>query len=167
MKNITYALFKNSDEAGRAISILKEKGYTKDISLVAKDEDTGKVKSKGVKKDVSEGAVVGGVTGAAIGAVAAAIGLSLNPVTLPALGVVLSGGPLSALLGGVGGAVSGGLVGALVDAGVPEEEAKIYEDRIKRGEVLVAVTSDMEHRANLETIFKDHRASKLSSYDAA
>jgi stress response protein YsnF len=56
---------------------------------------------------------------------------------------VLAAGPLIAMLVGAGaGAVAGGIIGALVDAGVPEEDAKLYEEGIRRGGTLLMVRAD-------------------------
>ncbi len=40
------------------------------------------------------------------------------------------------------GAAAGGFVGALVGMGIPEYEAKRYEDRVKDGGILVSVHCD-------------------------
>jgi hypothetical protein len=45
-----------------------------------------------------------------------------------------------AVLGGTAArAAAGGVVGALVGLGIPENEAKVYEERLKAGGYLVAV----------------------------
>ena len=49
---------------------------------------------------------------------------------------------MAALGGAAAGATAGGVVGALVGLGIPEYEAKAYEDRIKKGGYLVAVHVD-------------------------
>lgn len=46
---------------------------------------------------------------------------------------------MAALSGAAAGAATGGVVGALVGLGIPEYEAKAYEDRIKKGGYLLAV----------------------------
>lgn len=42
------------------------------------------------------------------------------------------------------GAAIGGLIGALIGLGVPEHEAIIYEDSIRKGAILIAVESQDE-----------------------
>lgn len=149
---VILGLFTDSAKAGQAVSDLKEKGYTKDISLVARDM-SGEAKTHQIKEDATEGAVVGGT----LGALAAVIGLTFTPVTLPAgAGVVLVGGPLLSILGITSGALAGGLVGALVDLGFPKETAKDYESRVLRGEVLVAVTTDESKEADVKSILLDY-----------
>lgn len=50
----------------------------------------------------------------------------------------LAGGPIGLL----GGAVVGGLVGALIDLGVPEVEARFYEEELVDKGALVTVQAD-------------------------
>lgn len=140
MSSLIAGLFNDSKAAGEAVSNLKEKGYTKDISVIAKDMGGG-ISSEQVKKDKTEGAVAGAVIGGPLGALA---GLVTGAVTATVPGaVLLVAGPLAAVWGVTGtalGALGGGLVGALVQAGFPEEKAKAFQDSVYRGEVLLAVT---------------------------
>jgi hypothetical protein len=46
------------------------------------------------------------------------------------------------------GAAVGGLTGALVGMGIPEYEAKRYEERLKKGNILISVRID-EHARHL------------------
>jgi uncharacterized membrane protein len=84
---------------------------------------------------------------------------------------------LAALTGAGVGAVTGGIVGALVDLGIPDEEAHIYSEGLRRGHVLViaqvpdasanAVTGIME-RSGLVDIKRQAdswRASGWKSFD--
>jgi len=59
-------------------------------------------------------------------------------VCSPGVGPVIAAGPLAAALTGAGiGAATGGIVGALADLGIPDEEANIYSESVRRGNVLV------------------------------
>jgi hypothetical protein len=50
-------------------------------------------------------------------------------------------GPLAAALTGAGtGGAVGALIGALVGSGIPEERAKLYEQGIKEGGIVMGVT---------------------------
>ncbi len=55
----------------------------------------------------------------------------------------MAAGPIMAGLAGlgVGGAV-GGVTGALIGMGIPEFEAKRYEGRLQKGEILLSVHCD-------------------------
>jgi hypothetical protein len=80
-------------------------------------------------------------TGAGIGAAIGGLGgllVGLGALAIPGVGPVIAAGPLLAALTGAGvGALTGGIVGALVDLGIPDEEAHIYSEGLRRGHVLV------------------------------
>ena len=132
-------VFKDRDSADRAWRDLESKGYTKDdINVMLSDETRDKYfgdedydshLGDKVAENAGKGSLIGGGIGATIGAIAA-IGTN---VIFPGLGLVVAG-PLAAGLAGAGaGAATGGLIGALTGAGVPEEEANHYKERIKDG----------------------------------
>lgn len=114
-------------------------GYSRnDISIVANDQNNeyagyigdGFVDSgDDVAKGAGLGAAIGGLGGLLVG---------LGALAIPGVGPVIAAGPLLAALTGAGvGAVTGGIVGALVDMGIPDEEAHIYSEGLRRGNVLV------------------------------
>jgi uncharacterized protein (TIGR02271 family) len=64
--------------------------------------------------------------------------LGLGALAIPGIGPVVAAGPLAAALTGAGiGAATGGIVGALTDVGIPDEEAHMYSESIRRGNTLV------------------------------
>lgn len=136
--------FSDRDSAERAYNSLSSRGYDqKDINLLMSDDTRKKhfsdadteLGSKAME-GAGMGGAIGGVAGAILGAVAA-IGTS---VLIPGLGLVIAG-PLAAALAGAGaGGVTGGLVGALIGAGIPEEHAKVYENDVKNGHIVMGVT---------------------------
>ena len=71
---------------------------------------------------------------------------------------------MAALSGAAAGATAGGVVGALVGLGIPEYEAKAYEDRIKKGGYLVAVhVEDSERGDAVRDIMKNNGLEDISS----
>jgi hypothetical protein len=60
------------------------------------------------------------------------------------------------MLGAGAGAVAGGLVGALMELGVPEEEAHLYTEGIRRGGTLVAVRTSDDLASRAAGILDDH-----------
>src|SRR5690606_36640457 len=61
----------------------------------------------------------------------------------------LAAGPVVSALAGAGvGAVAGGLIGALVDAGIPDKDAEVYAEGLRRGGTLLMVNTcdDMASR---------------------
>lgn len=82
-----------------------------------------------VAKGAGIGAIIGGLGGLLVG---------LGALAIPGIGPVIAAGPLLATLTGAGvGAVTGGIVGALVDLGIPQEDANIYSEGLRRGHVIV------------------------------
>ena len=77
--------------------------------------------------------------------------VGIGALAIPGIGPLIAAGPLLAAFSGAaaGGAV-GGIAGALIGMGVPELEAKRYENRIAEGNILIsvhAVDSDQVDRA--------------------
>jgi hypothetical protein len=114
-------------------------------------ESHGNEASEGAGVGATTGTVLGGVTGFLIG-----VGL----LAIPGVGPVLAAGAeisaLGATLAGAGtGALAGGIVGALVGLGIPEKQAKVYENRVKAGDYLLMVSGDDDHIARVESIMRD------------
>jgi uncharacterized membrane protein len=64
-------------------------------------------------------------------------------LTVPGFGPLVAAGILASALGGaVIGAATGGLVGALVQLGLPEEEARFYEEQLRAGHPVVTVKAN-------------------------
>jgi len=57
----------------------------------------------------------------------------------PAWTVVAAGALAATAVGAAAGAATGGVVGALVSAGVPEQEAHVYCEAVRRGGTMVSV----------------------------
>ena len=97
-------------------------------------------------EDAGKGAGLGAAVGGAGGLLA---GLGL--LAIPGLGPVVAAGWLAstavgAVVGGAVGAAAGGLVGALTKEGVPERDAEVYAEGVRRGGVLVSAKVDDAHR---------------------
>ena len=84
------------------------------------------------------GVTAGGALGGLLGLLA-----GLGALAIPGAGPFIAAGPiLAALSGGAVGAAVGGVTGALVGLGIPEMEARLYEGKLKEGNILVAAHSD-------------------------
>ena len=80
---------------------------------------------------------------------------------IPGVGPVVAVGPLAAVLAGAvtGGAVGdvvGGVTGAPIDAGVDEQTARYYAERLRQGGVLLSVRSDETALAAVGTVLERH-----------
>ena len=163
---IMTGLFRDRESAERAYRTLGERGYGKDdVNLLMSDETRKKYFADreteiGTKawEDAGKGAAIGGAVGATLAALAA-IGTTL---ALPGLGLLIAG-PIAAAFAGAGaGAVTGGLVGALVGYGIPEERAKLYEQGIKDGGIVVGVSPRTPEDADyLENDWRTNRGEAL------
>lgn len=166
MKKIVTALFADSKRAGGAVSELKEKGFVENLSLIAKGEDTGEVTSHDLKEDVGQGALAGAGIGGALGGLFGLIA-GFSSVVVPGFGTILVAGPLAVAWGLTGsalGALTGGLAGGLVDAGIPEVDAKEYERRLLAGDVLVLVKVDEGDVEKVQSIFDEHLPQESDQY---
>lgn len=140
-------LFSDRDSAERAYGSLKSRGYTHDDVNVMmsdqtrdswfSDDDADNTTELGSK--ALEGAGAGSAIGGTLGAIIAGIAAIGTNVVLPGLGLVVAG-PLAAALAGAGaGGLTGGLVGALIGSGIPEERAKLYDEGIRNGGMVMGV----------------------------
>ena len=99
------------------------------------------------------GLVIGGALGWLVG---------IGTLAIPGVGPLLAGGPSSRRSGAepaLGSAV-GGIAGGLIGLGLPEIEAKRYEEEIKRGRILVSVHCDSLHSAQLARKVLDDSGAK-------
>ena len=137
---------------------------TADLSVLLPESggipDTGTVKTTKAPEGATTGAVSGGIAGGTLGLLA-----GIGALAIPGVGPFIAAGPIMAALSGVAlGATAGGVVGALVGMGIPELEAKVYEDRIKKGGYLVAVhVSDSDHKDVIRDIMKRNQLEDISS----
>jgi uncharacterized protein (TIGR02271 family) len=142
-------VFDNYPESRAAVERMINAGIDRDqISLVTRDHDK-------IRDDATEhtsGAAKGAGVGAALGGVGGLIA-GLAGLAIPGIGPILAAGPIAAALGGaLGGAglgaAAGGLIGALTDMGVPEDDARHYEDQVRQGKILVTVRADNDNEAD-------------------
>jgi hypothetical protein len=135
-------LFDTSAQAQTAVEQLRSSGISPNAISVAmkSDDNTTAVTSTTVTDtDTGSGIVTGAVGGGVLGGLAGLL-VGVGALAVPGMGPLVVAGPLATTLIGAGvGAAAGGLVGALVSAGVPEEEARLYETGVQRGGVLVTV----------------------------
>lgn len=172
MAETVFGLFEDRKSAEDAVEELKSNGYdAKDISIIMRDEKDSEVVTTDTGESVADGAATGAVTGGVIGGLAGLL-VGIGAITIPGIGAILIGGPLAALLGLTGvaattvsgaatGALAGGLVGALIGLGVPEEDARVYEESVKSGGILLAVPTRDDASTDAKSILQDHGAGSI------
>lgn len=176
--NIIGGAYSDVTNAEKAIQDLVDMGFTdEDISVFAQDEDqidaleedrdvdvTTNTEERGSNagKGAGYGALSGGVLGGLAGLIAGGIAVSI-PGAAP---LAVLGAGATGLTGLATGAVGGGVVGALVGAGLPEEQAKEYEEFIEDGKVVVVVKVSDDQKERARDIMNDSGSEHTTSYTA-
>jgi hypothetical protein len=171
MKTVT-GLFDNYDDAAEAVGELEATGIPhSDISIVANNSDDWYNGSRSeAAEDAGAGAGIGAVVGGAGGLLT-----GLGIMAIPGVGPVVAAGWLAAtatgiVAGAVAGGAVGGLVGSLTESGVPEGDAHVYAEGVRRGGTLVSAKVDDDLVADAEQILGQSRsvdlAERRSSYEA-
>lgn len=101
------------------------------------------------------GAGTGGVLGGGLGWL-----VGIGVLTIPGVGPFVAAGPIMAALAT---AAAGGITGALVGFGIPEYEAKQYEGKVCKGNVLISVHAEGGKEVDkAKEIFKREGATDIS-----
>ena len=142
-KTSVFCIANSHSQAERIVENLQSGGFpTSEISvLLPADEgkhDIGHVKATKAPEGATTGAVTGGVTGGVIGLLA-----GIGALAIPGVGPLIAAGPIMAALSGAAiGATTGGIVGGLIGLGIPEIEAKRYEEKLKKGNYLISAHAE-------------------------
>src|SRR5690242_4378638 len=171
-------LYDNRNDALEAAHEIERMGIpTQDISIVAsnkdswydKDKYSGELKHDGRDKahDTGSGIAKGAATGGVLGAGAGLL-TGLGLLTIPGIGPVVAAGWLGATIigaatGAAAGGAIGGLVGALTEAGVPEEEAHVYSEGVRRGGTLLSVRAEDARASDVEMALDRYRPTDVRS----
>jgi uncharacterized protein (TIGR02271 family) len=138
--NTVVGLFQDQPSAEAAIQRLTSAGFTEQqIGVAVRDREQQQAITEGTGTQAAEGATTGALGGGVVGGV---IGLlaGVGALAIPGIGPIIAGGALASTLAGAGiGAAAGGLLGALVGMGIPEEDAKHFEEGFRQGGILVTV----------------------------
>jgi len=160
-------VFDNSRDAQRAVEELRRAGFREDQIGVASHEREQTHPEKGTTTEETHagtGAVTGALAGAGLGA---AWGIAAVAGLIPAIGPVIAGGTLAAVLASAGlGAAAVGIAGALIGMGIPEEEAHYYESEFKAGRTIVSVKCEGRTDEAL-AILRRHNAYDATTRHAA
>lgn len=159
--------------ASQIVRDLKNAGFANhDISVVMPEEQGTRTFAIENETKAPEGAAVGASTGALLGG-----GLGwlagIGSLAIPGLGPLIAAGPIMAALSGAAlGGTLGGVTGALVGLGIPEYEARRYEDKLKSGSAVIAVhCENLDETERTQQIFEAagandiHTSSEVSNVD--
>ena len=166
MAKAVIGVFRSQERAKEAINELKSQGFNeKEISLVAKDEKGKGIAEKEDKgfggltmgqQNLGEGIFAGGALGGLTGLLAGA-----GALLIPGVGPIIAAGPLATFLTGI---VGGGLVGGLVDFGIPEERGRHFEERVKRGDVLISVKTEDDEVEQVTSTLERYGAEDVETH---
>lgn len=169
MANVS-SIYYDRKGADTAYQSLRDRGYSdNEINVMMSENsrkkyygDTPDDDSAGSKalEGTGVGAGIGGTLGGILGAI---VGVGSN-VILPGIGLIA--GPLAGALAGAGaGGAAGSLVGALVGAGIPEDRAKLYEQHVKDGGIVVGVNPRNDEDASyFENSFRTSGGRDVARY---
>lgn len=141
--SVVLAISPTLAQAESIVTDLKAHGIPeRDISVLFPDQsgtrDFAHENNTKAPEGATTGAVGGGVAGGVLGLLA-----GIGALAIPGVGPLIAAGPILAALSGMAvGATIGGVTGALVGLGIPEVEAKVYEGKVKDGNILIAVHTD-------------------------
>jgi len=142
-RTVAVGLFHDPERARDAIGALKDAGFGgNDISLLMPDRGQARDMAAETGTKAAEGAATGAVTGGILGGLGGFL-VGIGALAIPGVGPFIAAGAFATALGGAAvGAGVGALAGALIGMGIPEEEARYYEEEVRGGRTLVAVRAD-------------------------
>lgn len=166
MTKTIVGVFSSRSRAEQAAHSLRQSGFDKDISILAKDtgqhkegqpaagdfQTTMEANNDNLADGVSTGGLVGGIAGLAVGAGALAI---------PGIGPLIAAGPIAAMLTG---AATGGIAGGLVDWGIPEAEGRQYEEDVRQGRILISVRTSESKADEATRILQKFGADRVKAH---
>lgn len=162
---IVSGLYDSYDDARKAVKALEDAGVpSDDISIVSRKD--GKEDVEGQGNNAAEGAG----TGAGIGALAGGAGgllTGLGMLAIPGVGPVVAAGWLvatavGAVAGAVVGGAAGGIVGAMIESGVPEQDAHVYAEGVRRGGSIVTAKVEDDKVAASQALVNSAQAVDLA-----
>ncbi|MHC5858144.1 histidine kinase [Nostoc sp.] len=167
-------VFSNRRDVENALHELKKVGFDMNrVSVITQDGDKDDIAGAEVRDRVGdksdEGAKVGAATGGALGGLTGLL-VGLGTLAIPGIGPIMLAGAaattLATTLAGVGiGAVAGSLLGALIGLGIPEERARVYDERVRRGHYLVILDGTDAEILRAEAILHQRGVEEFGIYD--
>ena len=162
--------FATRQDAEIALIELRDSGFNMDrISAIAQnppdERELANVEVKSSSQRAKDAAETGAVMGATTGGVLGLIG-SLSILAIPGVGLATEAAVLlgNALLGSGLGAAGGSIVGALIGWGIPEEQAKYYEELLSKGEYVILVEGSEAEINGAEAILLNRQIRNWNNY---
>jgi hypothetical protein len=143
------------------------------VSLIARhieDVEGAKEVTENHGNEAKTGAAAGATAGTILGGVGGFL-VGVGVLAIPGIGPLLAAGvgipAFASTLAGAGiGAAAGGIIGGLVGLGIPEERAKVYNERVKSGDYLVMVNGTDDDLDRVESIMRNHNVEEFGIFEA-
>src|SRR5438270_8798938 len=150
IREVVVCVFYDPEAARDAMNELQAAGFRgEDVSVLSPQARH----DKGAR--AREGAAAGAVAGGLFGGLAGWL-VGLGSLAIPGVGPFVAAGALAAAIGGAAlGAGLGAIAGALVRMGIPEKEARYYEQEVRNGRTLLAVRGK-ERNDEADRIMHNH-----------
>ncbi len=161
------SLFHPSTDFSALFAELKNYGYyAEDLQLIMSDNARKRYFNSDKTPDVnvelndkaSEGFTTGAISGGLIGAIIGGLTLS-GSLLIPGSQILLLGPAVGGISGALAGSATGGIIGALVGMGIPEVEAKFFNESVNDNDNVLVVVNAREDNA-------DDVADLLNRFDA-
>lgn len=139
-KRAVFGIATSEAQTVRIARALQAAGFPdSDISVLFPDNTGRRDFGHETHTKAPEGAATGATAGTVLGGGLGWL-IGIGSLAIPGIGPFIAAGPImSALAVAAVGAATGGITGALVGLGIPEFEAKLYDGKIRAGNVLVSV----------------------------
>ncbi len=136
-RSTAIGVFADDIQAERGIGELRKAGFTdQQVGYVTRSSKPEEMPAGETSNAPTVRATAGAVGGGVLGGMAVAAAALL----IPGIGPVITGGMLAATVGGaLLGALTGGFAGTLIDMGIPEDEARYYQEELMKGRTIVTV----------------------------
>jgi hypothetical protein len=166
MTKTVSALYDTYAAAQSAVNALEAMGVShSDISIVANNSDNWH------RADGESNAAGGAGTGAGVGAAVGGLGgllTGLGIMAIPGVGPVVAAGWListavGAAAGAAVGGATGGIIGSLTNAGVPEADAHVYAEGVRRGGTLVTARVDDALAPDAQAVLQRQKSVDLNT----
>jgi hypothetical protein len=160
------ALYQFESEAEHAAADLVSEGFSREQIDIISGHELSRPEQHVTATEDKEGKVFGAVGkgftyGGGLGAVAGGISSLLVPGVGP---LVIAGAFAAALLGAGLGASVGGVMAALMQAGVDESDARLFEAALRHGGVVLVVNTDEAHARQAVTILDRNGALDMDEH---
>jgi hypothetical protein len=158
-------IFDSYQDFVNLLEAMYARGYKDDdLSVLMSEETHDQYFAAREESKAPEGTAAGVISGGLIGALIGGLTLVGN-VLAPGVGLLMTGPLVGAISGAAIGAAAGGLVGGMIGAGIPEHEAKFFEEALnEKGRILLVAHVPKEESKEIRALFERFNASKLKIF---